>query len=452
MLGRDVMLAAGNAGHDVVGYGRAELDVTDPAALERRFDLERPDVVINCAAWTDVDGAEEAEEAAFADQRQRRRQRRRRRRRDRSPRRPRLHRLRLRRRQGRALRGERPAGAALGLRPHQAGRGGGGRRRQQAPLHRPLGRPLRDRRPQLRRDDAAPGRGPERGHRRPRPGRLADLHLAPRLRHRPPDRGDRVRHPPHGGGRPVLLVRVRPRDLRAGQGRVQSALDHDRGIRRRGAAPGLLGPGQPARARDPAAQLAGRPGRLSRPTTSGGRNANETSGHRSGRVHRLHLRAAGRRRARRRRPRQAHLRRAAREPARGDGAGRGGDRGPGGRPRSDAGRRRGRQLRRRVPRRPLDRRPGSLRPHPRDRHRHPARRRPRARGRALPAGLHRRGLRLDRLRLLHRDLAARPLLALLGDQGGRRPARLRPLSTPTASTPRSSAAPTTTARASTRRS
>jgi dTDP-4-dehydrorhamnose reductase len=59
MLGRDVMLAAGNAGHDVVGYGRAELDVTDPAALERKFDLERPDVVINCAAWTDVDGAED---------------------------------------------------------------------------------------------------------------------------------------------------------------------------------------------------------------------------------------------------------------------------------------------------------------------------------------------------------------------------------------------------------
>jgi len=66
MLGRDVMLAAGNAGHDVVGYGRAELDVTDPAALERRLELERPDVVINCAAWTDVDGAEAAEESAFA--------------------------------------------------------------------------------------------------------------------------------------------------------------------------------------------------------------------------------------------------------------------------------------------------------------------------------------------------------------------------------------------------
>ena len=66
MLGRDVMLAAGNAGHDVVGFGRAELDVTSAGALARKFDLERPDVVINCAAWTDVDGAETAEEAAFA--------------------------------------------------------------------------------------------------------------------------------------------------------------------------------------------------------------------------------------------------------------------------------------------------------------------------------------------------------------------------------------------------
>ena len=66
MLGRDVMLAAGNAGHDVVGFGRAELDITDAGALEKKFDLERPDVVINCAAWTDVDGAEEAEADALA--------------------------------------------------------------------------------------------------------------------------------------------------------------------------------------------------------------------------------------------------------------------------------------------------------------------------------------------------------------------------------------------------
>jgi dTDP-4-dehydrorhamnose reductase len=66
MFGHDVMLAAGNAGHDVVGFGRSELDVTDAATLEKKFDLERPDVVINAAAWTDVDGAEESEQGAFA--------------------------------------------------------------------------------------------------------------------------------------------------------------------------------------------------------------------------------------------------------------------------------------------------------------------------------------------------------------------------------------------------
>jgi len=66
MLGRDVMLAAGNAGHDVVGFGHTELDVTDAAAFEAKLEGERPDVVINCAAWTDVDSAEGAEEAAMA--------------------------------------------------------------------------------------------------------------------------------------------------------------------------------------------------------------------------------------------------------------------------------------------------------------------------------------------------------------------------------------------------
>jgi dTDP-4-dehydrorhamnose reductase len=65
MLGRDVVLAAGNAGHDVVGFGHTELDATDASAVSSKFKLERPDVVINCAAWTDVDGAEEAEDAAL---------------------------------------------------------------------------------------------------------------------------------------------------------------------------------------------------------------------------------------------------------------------------------------------------------------------------------------------------------------------------------------------------
>jgi len=64
MLGRDVMLAAGNAGHQVIGFGHAELDIADADVVSTKLEGERPDVVINCAAWTDVDGAEEAEEAA----------------------------------------------------------------------------------------------------------------------------------------------------------------------------------------------------------------------------------------------------------------------------------------------------------------------------------------------------------------------------------------------------
>ena len=65
MLGRDVVIAAENAGHEVLGYERSRLDVTDVGKLRRRLDIDRPDMVINCSAWTDVDGAESQEEEAF---------------------------------------------------------------------------------------------------------------------------------------------------------------------------------------------------------------------------------------------------------------------------------------------------------------------------------------------------------------------------------------------------
>ena len=64
MLGRDVALAAANAGHEVIALARTDLDVTDGAAVSARFERDRPGTVINCAAWTDVDGAEPAEEDA----------------------------------------------------------------------------------------------------------------------------------------------------------------------------------------------------------------------------------------------------------------------------------------------------------------------------------------------------------------------------------------------------
>jgi dTDP-4-dehydrorhamnose reductase len=58
MLGRDVTAAAARAGHDVTPLSRRELDVADAAAVRAAIDAARPDAVVNCAAWTDVDGAE----------------------------------------------------------------------------------------------------------------------------------------------------------------------------------------------------------------------------------------------------------------------------------------------------------------------------------------------------------------------------------------------------------
>ncbi len=64
MLGHDVVRVAGDMRHQVVALTRDDLDVTDPARVERIITRERPGAVINCAAWTDVDGAEESEREA----------------------------------------------------------------------------------------------------------------------------------------------------------------------------------------------------------------------------------------------------------------------------------------------------------------------------------------------------------------------------------------------------
>lgn len=66
MLGRDVVAAANDAGHEVVALARADLDITDAAAVRAAVRDARPHAVVNCAAWTDVDGAEADEAAATA--------------------------------------------------------------------------------------------------------------------------------------------------------------------------------------------------------------------------------------------------------------------------------------------------------------------------------------------------------------------------------------------------
>ena len=46
------------ANEEVIAYDREELDVTDFAALRDSIQKIKPEVIINCVAWNDVDGAE----------------------------------------------------------------------------------------------------------------------------------------------------------------------------------------------------------------------------------------------------------------------------------------------------------------------------------------------------------------------------------------------------------
>jgi dTDP-4-dehydrorhamnose reductase len=61
-----VVGAAGMLGQDLtcdIGFSRSQLDVTDRRAV--REAISKKDLVFNCAAWTDVDGAEEHEAEAM---------------------------------------------------------------------------------------------------------------------------------------------------------------------------------------------------------------------------------------------------------------------------------------------------------------------------------------------------------------------------------------------------
>jgi dTDP-4-dehydrorhamnose reductase len=66
MLGRDVVAAARAVNHEPVSLAHDELDITDGEAVRRAVKETHPGAVINCAAWTDVDGAESHEEEATA--------------------------------------------------------------------------------------------------------------------------------------------------------------------------------------------------------------------------------------------------------------------------------------------------------------------------------------------------------------------------------------------------
>jgi dTDP-4-dehydrorhamnose reductase len=65
-LGTDVVELLNAYRADVIGLDRAALDITDAAAVDRALAGTAPTVVVNCAAYTNVDGAETDEAAATA--------------------------------------------------------------------------------------------------------------------------------------------------------------------------------------------------------------------------------------------------------------------------------------------------------------------------------------------------------------------------------------------------
>ena len=64
-LGHDLMDVVAEAGHDVVGMDLPAIDITDPTSVSAALDSVQPDVVVNAAAYTAVDAAEEHEATAL---------------------------------------------------------------------------------------------------------------------------------------------------------------------------------------------------------------------------------------------------------------------------------------------------------------------------------------------------------------------------------------------------
>ena len=68
-LGHDVALELQKRGHEAIGSDRhgedngefpvVALDITDEVAVKRVLSEQKPDAIVHCAAWTNVDGAED---------------------------------------------------------------------------------------------------------------------------------------------------------------------------------------------------------------------------------------------------------------------------------------------------------------------------------------------------------------------------------------------------------
>ncbi|HYJ91869.1 MAG TPA: dTDP-4-dehydrorhamnose reductase [Pyrinomonadaceae bacterium] len=65
MVARATLEYCASIGDDVVALTREELDISDHNLVERQIGAIRPDTVINCAAYTNVDGAETEKQLAY---------------------------------------------------------------------------------------------------------------------------------------------------------------------------------------------------------------------------------------------------------------------------------------------------------------------------------------------------------------------------------------------------
>lgn len=65
MVGRATVAHCAARGDQVFAYERQNLDIGDEAAVAAAFDESQPEAVINCAAWTDVDGCESDRDRAY---------------------------------------------------------------------------------------------------------------------------------------------------------------------------------------------------------------------------------------------------------------------------------------------------------------------------------------------------------------------------------------------------
>jgi dTDP-4-dehydrorhamnose reductase len=65
MVGRAVVEHCTAQGDEVSAHDHSSLDIADETAVSSRLERERPQAIINCAAWTDVDGCEANRVRAF---------------------------------------------------------------------------------------------------------------------------------------------------------------------------------------------------------------------------------------------------------------------------------------------------------------------------------------------------------------------------------------------------